>query len=92
MTFAHTVEQVRNIAGDRRIATGTFAQTAGDTGGNIDLSHFQIVDYIGVQAVTSMIATAAPCINETFPLQGESTAAIITSEALQNGVFIIYGS
>lgn len=91
MTFAHTVEEIRNIAGDRRIATGTFAQVADDGGGVISLDHFEFVDFIGVQSVGTAVRTAAPAINDTFPISSRSTT-IITAGAETSGIFIIYGS
>ena len=43
MAFSSTVENIVNIAGNRKIGTGTFAQAGtSDTGGDIDISGFYL--------------------------------------------------
>lgn len=89
MTFASTVEKIQNVIGDRKMATGTFAQASTtDTGGNIDISGFYAVDHISVIAGGSAATVCG--VNETFPLTG-SSATVVCGVGTETGTFIIFG-
>ena len=88
MAFSSTVENIVNIAGNRKIGTGTFAQAGTtDTGGDIDISGFYYVDHISVMPDNA--STACGC-NETFPIS-ESSATIVLGVGTTGGTFMIYG-
>lgn len=91
MAFSYTItsdpyEQVGRL----KKITGTFTNTAGSSGGNIDLTDAltRIVN-MKLQHTGSAVVASAPVINETFPLDG--TAPTIVTVADADGIFEAWG-
>lgn len=90
MAFAYTNNNdgIPNFVGDRKITTGTFANTAGSTGGDIETG-LDVVESFHIQHTGAAVVASAPVANETFPLQ--SGAVTVVTVADTAGVWTAYG-
>ena len=77
-----------NVIGDRRIATGTYTNTSGSIGGDIDTG-LLTVESVTLQPKGSAVATNAPVVNESMPADG--SAVTIVTDADEVGTWIAYG-
>lgn len=64
--------------GRKKVTHGTFTNTAGSTGGNIDTG-LDKVDHIKLQYTGSAVIATAPAINETMPSENGSAMTIVTT-------------
>lgn len=69
---------------------GTYTNTAGSTGGDIDLTDaLSRILYFNLQPTGSAVSISAPAVNETLPLDG--TAVTIVTVADEDGVWEAWG-
>lgn len=87
MAFSSVITE-KFIAGDHRVHYGTFTNTAGSTGGNIDTglknAHHVVLTHTGTGVVAS-----APVVNETLPIDGSAITIVTTADA--DGIWIAWG-
>ena len=87
MAFTSTIDTKEN-AGSLSYRSGTFANTSGSTGGNIDTGLKTVVSMQLTHTAAAVVASA-PVINETFPLAG--SAITIVTVADTNGRWEAWG-
>jgi len=92
MAFTSTITET-SVFGNKRVAYGTFTNTSGSTGGDIDTG-LNRVDIMHLQTTGSPApASSSPSINETFPLASAIASAVtIVTVADAVGVWIAYGA
>jgi hypothetical protein len=80
MAFTVAVQQ-RPIAfgGSKRIAKGTFVNTSGDTGGDIDTG-LRICETMILQHTGAAVVTDAPSVNETMPCDGSEVTIVTVAD------------
>ena len=86
MAFSYTILE-RVVFGSFKVAFGTFTQTTGDTGGDID-TQMNSVKFFSVQS-TGSATTSQPSVNESFPTSS-GTITIVTADA-DNGIWFAIG-
>lgn len=90
MAFTSTImnNSVPNIVGVKKIVTGTFANTAGSTGGDV-LTGLRRVESFEMTHTGSAVVASAPVANESFPTAtGDITIVTVADTA---GVWTAYG-
>lgn len=87
MAFTST-KQYSTVAGDRTWVVGTFANTAGSTGGEIETG-LKDVDSIQLSHAGSAVVASAPVANETFPIQGGDVTIVTVADT--SGTFLAIG-
>jgi hypothetical protein len=91
MAFASTITKAaQSFFGDKKVASGTWTNANGDTGGDINTG-LTICEYISltVNASSAGSITSVPCVNETLPIAG-SAVTIVTLDG-QDGYWWAYG-
>lgn len=86
MAFSSTITS-KSVVGDKVMVIGTFTNTAGSIGGDIDTG-LKRVDSLSLIQYGAAVTTGAPVVNETFPL---TTAVTIVSDADVDGQYVAYG-
>lgn len=76
MAFAYTVDEIKEYMGTKKVASGTFTNTGGSTGGDIATGLLE-VDDIYLQHTGSAVVASAPVVNETLP-NGPGDITIVT--------------
>lgn len=87
MAFASTITDTK-VAGDERETRGTFANTGGSTGGNIDTG-LEICESLVLQHIGSAVVASAPVVNETFPVAGSAVTVVTVADT--TGVWVAKG-
>lgn len=82
MAFTSTVSGTPIVVGNRKHTEGTYTNTAGSTGGNIDTG-LGVCESITLQPNASAVATNETVVNATLPTAGSSIA--IVTDANQAG-------
>ena len=67
-----------HVVGDLRMTRGTYSNSGGSTGGDINTGLHQCVNLIPSAAGSSIVADA-PTVNETFPCAGNAVTIITTA-------------
>lgn len=79
---------VANIAGIKKVVTGTFTQASGDTGGDVKTG-LRRVEFFSAQPTGTAVIANQIVVNETFPTDtGDIT---IVTNAGNSGNWIAYG-
>ena len=76
------------VEGNNRMAYGTYTNTAGSTGGNIDTG-LPLCDMIILQPNGAAVSANANAVNETLPVAG--AAVTIVTDADEDGYWIAFG-
>lgn len=89
MAFAFSIESDgMEVWGKRKVVFGTYTNTAGSTGGEVETG-LSRVEGIFLQPTGTAVSTNANAANETFPLdKGEVT---IVTDANEDGLWIAVG-
>lgn len=91
MVFTSTITET-SVFGNKRVAYGTFTNTLGSSGGNIDTG-LNRVDVMHLQQTGATAAVQGATVNETFPLASAIASAVtIVTFADAVGVWIAYGA
>ena len=91
MAFAYTIEtstEGAEVFGAKKVIWGTYASSSGSTGGDISTG-LKRVEFISLQSRGAAVATNAPAVNETLPLN--SGAVTIVTDADEEGVWFAIG-
>ena len=89
MAFTSSLTRTEhNHVGDRQITTGTYVNTAGSIGGDIDTGLSEC-EYIQLQPTGAAVGANQPSVNETLPVDG--SAVTVVTDADQDGIWIAYG-
>ena len=86
MAFAYDTQDVRNC-GTFKVARGTYANGAGDTGGDIDTG-LQTCLFAKVTPTGASASANANVVNESFPCTGTIT---IVTDANEDGIWEAWG-
>jgi len=86
MTFSSTIKK-QTVFGDMKVAMGTFTQSGGDTGGDIETGLNTVVILLPINNSAGLTASPATT-NETFPCADPVT---IITEAGATGIWIAFG-
>ena len=88
MAFTSNIED-RTVYGNHRVHQGTFTNTSGSTGGNIETGLSRIIT-LHLQPGGSSVTSNQAVVNETFPLSaGDPT---IVTDADVDGTWIAHGT
>lgn len=90
MAFTSTINNnnIPNLAGVKKVVTGTFANDDGSTGGDIETG-LRRIEYFALQHTGTAVVASAPVVNETFPTTvGNMTVVTVANTS---GVWIAYG-
>lgn len=79
MAFASSVIG-RNFSGSKARTWGTFTNTAGSSGGNIDTG-LRMCESIKLQHGGAAVVASAPAVNETLPVAGSAVTIVTTADA-----------
>jgi hypothetical protein len=79
MAFISAITE-KTVFGNKRIHKGTFENTGGSTGGDIETG-LQRVDFIHLQHSGASAVASAPAVNETLPLVGGAVTIVTTGDA-----------
>jgi hypothetical protein len=88
MAFSSKIT-VQNVDGNKRIMIGTYTNTAGSTGGDINTGMHKC-DLLYLQPMGSAVGTNYPVVNEVFPVAGN--AVTIVTDADQDGYWFAIGT
>jgi hypothetical protein len=90
MAFTSTINNngASDIAGTKRIVTGTFENTSGTAGGDI-ATGLRRVEFFSAQHTGSAVVASAPVANETFPLSSGVVTIVTVADA--DGIWFAYG-
>ena len=90
MAFTTTINNngVPNIVGTKKIVTGTFTNTGGSTGGDIDTG-LKLVEFFDAKPTGASVTANEITLNETFP--ASTNEITIVTGANVDGVWIAYG-
>jgi len=80
MAFSSTVTDT-SVFGDRKVVYGTFTNSGGSTGGDIDTG-MDRVDFISLQVKGSSVVSDVPVVNETLPCSGNAVTVVTTANAI----------
>ncbi|MBI4137106.1 hypothetical protein HY469_03525 [Candidatus Roizmanbacteria bacterium] len=89
MAFSSTIEG-KSVFGNKRVHWGTYTNTGGSTGGDIDTALGGQVEIVQLQPKGSAVATNAPVVNESFPNSLGSAETIVT-DANEVGTWLAIG-
>ena len=91
MAFTFTVEtDPYETVGRLKVMIGTYTNTAGSTGGDIDLTdHLTRVLHLKMQPTGSAVSATANAVNETMPL--DLTAVTVVTIADEDGTWEAWG-
>lgn len=78
----------RMVAGNKVINCGTFTNTGGAAGGDIDTG-LHSCEFITLQQGKSAVTTGVPVVNETLPVAGN--AVTIVTDADEDGYWMAIG-
>lgn len=67
------------VFGNKRVTMGTFTNTGGSTGGDINTG-LHVCEKIFLQCGGSAVSADAPAINETLPCAGSSVTCVTTAD------------
>ena len=90
MAFLNTPNEdgVPNIVGVKKIVTGTFSNTSGSTGGDINTG-LRRVEFMKVQHTGSAVVQTDPVVNESFPTSTGDITVVTSPDA--DGIWFAYG-
>lgn len=89
MAFSSAITRtVQNVVGDRKIVHGTYTNTSGSTGGNIDTG-LAVCEFIMLQPTGSAVVASNPVVNETLPVAGSAITVVNTAD--EDGYWMAYG-
>lgn len=89
MAFTSVVTNVvPNVEGAKKTVKGTFANTSGSTGGDINTG-LTVCEELVLQHTGSAVVASAPVVNETFPVAG--SAVTIVTVADTSGIWVAKG-
>lgn len=77
MTFASAISG-RTVIGNKRKHWGTYTNTAGGTGGDIDTG-LVMCENINFTVKSSSAVTSVPGLNETLPIAGSAVTIVTAS-------------
>lgn len=83
MAFTSTINNnsVPNLAGVKKVVSGTFANDSGSTGGDI-ATGLRRVESFEIQHTGSAVVASAPVVNESFPTAtGDITVVTVADTA-----------
>lgn len=92
MAFSSTIENEEEqplVVGRKKIVYGTFTNTLGSTGGNIDTG-LDRVDKMFLQHIGAAVVAAKPAVNESFPYHTGNAVTIVTT-ADADGIWMAIG-
>ncbi len=78
MAFAFTITE-QSFEGNKKIVRGTFANTGGSTGGDINTGLTNCTD-MDLQHTGSAVVASAPVVNETFPVAGGAMTIVTVAD------------
>ena len=87
MAFTNTVDG-KTVIGNKWMAWGTYTNTGGSTGGDIN-AQLDIVDVMMLQQNKNAVIANVAVTNETFPVDG--TAVTIVTDADEDGYWWAIG-
>ncbi len=87
MAFTATVVG-QTVWGNKSVHYGTYANTGGSTGGDINTSMIRVEEMI-IQPKGSAVQSNFPVVNETFPVAGN--AVTIVTDADTSGYWVGIG-
>lgn len=87
MAFASAITE-KFVIGDRRLHIGTFTNTSGTAGGNIDTGLEECQSLI-LQHTGSAVVASAPVVNETLPVDGAAVTIVTVADA--DGIWVAVG-
>ena len=88
--FASTVTERIPGTGSKERVYGTYASSAGATGGDI-ATGLQKVEGLFLQPTDSAVEANAPVVNETFPVVNSGGLVTIVTDADEVGIWEAYG-
>lgn len=78
MAFAFTIVE-QSYEGNKRVVRGTFANTAGSTGGDINTGLTNCTSIL-LQHTGAAVVASAPVANETFPVAGGAVTIVTVAD------------
>jgi hypothetical protein len=87
MAFSSTITG-RCIAGNKTITFGTFTNTGGSSGGDINTG-LHMCEFITLTQAKSAVVANDPVVNETLPVAG--SAVTIVTDADEDGYWMAIG-
>jgi hypothetical protein len=87
MAFAFTITS-QTYFGNKKVIKGTFANTAGSTGGDINTG-LTNCESIVLQHTGAAVVASAPVANETFPVAGGAVTIVTVADTA--GLFEAHG-
>ena len=90
MAFSSLINNngVANLAGVKKVVTGTFTQASGDTGGDV-VTGLRRVEFFSAQPTGTAVIANQIVVNETFP--AETGNITIVTNAGNTGNWLAYG-
>lgn len=79
MAFTYVVSE-KTVFGNKRVHKGTFTNTGGSTGGDIETGLAR-VDFISLQHGGAAVVSDAPAVNETLPLASGAVTVVTAADA-----------
>jgi len=90
MTFVSAITStIPDVKGTKKTTTGTFVNSAGGTGGDIDTG-LKSCEKLTLQHTGSAVVASAPSVNETFPCDGSAVTIVTTAD--KSGVWFAEGT
>lgn len=80
MAFSSSISEANRVFGSKSVTWGTFVNTAGSTGGDIDTG-LKSCEFIYLQYSGTAVVTEAPVVNETLPITGNAITIVTTANA-----------
>lgn len=87
MAFTFNI-QGRSVFGDKKVVYGTFSNTAGSTGGDINTG-LNSCENITLQHTGATVVASAPVVNETVPVTGGAVTIVTVADT--SGTFTAIG-
>ena len=88
MAFSNTVD-VKGVMGNKRMHMGTFTNTGGSSGGNLN-TLLVVVEGIFIQTGGSAVSADQASVNETLPYDGSAVTIVTTADA--DGYWLAWGT
>jgi hypothetical protein len=93
LAFTSTITETV-VMGNKRMSYGTFTNTSGDTGGEVDTG-LSKVDIMFTQTTGAVVPAQSSSINETLPLHNTSATSTVSvtlvTVADNVGFWVAYG-
>ena len=87
-TAINTATKGTEIFGAKKVIWGTYTNTGGSTGGEVDTT-LSRVDFFSMQPKGTVISANQPVINETLPLSSNNVTIVTSADEL--GVWFAIG-